>query len=75
MVVGTLVCDEVDGPRGPLAKQIDDGIVPSYDELDLGRRLHILHLHGHDLLTIPSVFAVRVNFHALPGHEERSQRR
>ena len=73
MVVGTLVCDEVDGPRGPLAKQIDDDILASYDELDLGRRLHVLDLHGHDCLNIPSVFAVSVNFHALPGHEEGSQ--
>ena len=74
MILGvTLVCDEVDGPRGPLAKQIDDDILASYDELDLGRRLHVLDLHGHDCLNIPSVFAVSVNFHALPGHEEGSQ--
>jgi len=71
----TLVFDEVDGPRGPLAKQIDDDILASYDELDLGRRLLVILLHCHGVLTITSLFVVSVNFQAWPGHEEASQSR
>src|SRR5881275_2693436 len=74
MILGvTLVFDEIDGTRCPLAKQIDYGILPLYEELDLGRRLRVIHLHSNDFLNIPSLFAVSVNFHALPGHEEGSQ--
>jgi hypothetical protein len=61
----TFVFDEVDGTGCPLAKQLDDGIVPSYEELDLGKRLLVVHLHCYDFLNITSLLSIIVNFHAL----------